>query len=70
VKLIRNRGSFSKLDISSQSAGWGEAGETIPIRYAGKKITAGFNASYLSDIFNALDENEILLEIRNGETPA
>jgi DNA polymerase III subunit beta len=59
-----------KLDISSQSAGCGEAGETIPVRYEGKKIIAGFNATYLSDIFNALDENEILFEIKNGEAPA
>lgn len=67
IKLVIGKG---KLAISSRSAGCGEAGETIPIRYAGKKITVGFNASYLSDIFNALDEDEILLEIKNGESPA
>jgi DNA polymerase-3 subunit beta len=58
------------MNISSQSIDCGEAGETIPISYEGKKITAGFNATYLSDVFNALDENEILFEIKNGETPA
>ncbi len=36
----------------------------------GRKITAGFNATYLSDIFNALDKDEILFQIRNGETSA
>lgn len=58
------------MNISSQSIDCGEAGETVPIGYEGKKITAGFNASYLGDVFNAFDEDEILFEIRNGETPA
>src|SRR6266545_3220220 len=67
IKLEIGKGVMS---ISSQSIDCGEAGETIPICYEGKKITAGFNAIYLSDIFSALDEDEILFEIRNGETPA
>jgi DNA polymerase-3 subunit beta len=57
------------MNISSQSADCGEAVETVPICHEGKKITAGFNASYLCDIFSALDEDEILLEIKNGESP-
>jgi DNA polymerase-3 subunit beta len=56
------------MNISSQSVDCGEAGETIPVSYGGKKIAAGFNATYLGDVFNAL-EDEILFEIRNGETP-
>ncbi len=67
IKLEIGKGMMS---VSSQSADCGEAGETIPVCYEGKKITAGFNADYLSDIFSALDEDEILFEIKNGETPA
>jgi DNA polymerase III subunit beta len=67
IKLEIGKGVMS---ISSQSIDCGEAGETIPISYEGKKLTAGFNATYLSDVFNALDEDEVLFEIKNGETPA
>ncbi len=67
IKLEIGKGVMS---ISSQSIDCGEAGETVPIGYDGKKITAGFNATYLGDVFNALDEDEIHFEIRNGETPA
>jgi len=67
IKLEIGKGM---MNISSQSIDCGEAGETVPICYEGKKITAGFNATYLSDVFSALDEDEVLFEIRNGETPA
>jgi DNA polymerase III subunit beta len=67
VKLEIRKG---RMNISSQSADFGEAGETIPIDYLGKKIVVGFNATYLSDVFNSFDEDELLFEIKNGETPA
>jgi DNA polymerase-3 subunit beta len=58
------------MRISSQSAEYGEAGEVIAIDYQGNKVTVSFNATYLNDVLNALGEDEILFEIKNGETPA
>jgi DNA polymerase III sliding clamp (beta) subunit (PCNA family) len=57
-----------ELHISSQTSEIGEAGETVPIDYAGEKITAGFNAAYLNDFFSAIEEDEILFEFKSGET--
>jgi DNA polymerase III subunit beta len=59
-----------KIGISSQSAEHGEAGETISIDYQRSSITVSFNWNYLYDIFNALDEDELLFEVKNGESPA
>lgn len=57
-----------QMNISSQAAELGEAGETVVIDYAGDAIVAGFNATYLNDLFNAIEENEILFEFKNGES--
>lgn len=58
------------INITSLSHEAGEAGETVPIDYQGEPITAGFNATYLDDFFNAIDEDEVLLEFESGEKPA
>jgi DNA polymerase-3 subunit beta len=57
------------INITSQSHKTGEAGETVPIDYQGEPIIAGFNATYLNDFFNAIDEDEVLLEFETGEKP-
>ncbi|MGE0128943.1 MAG: DNA polymerase III subunit beta [Blastocatellales bacterium] len=57
-----------EMQVSSQSADIGEAGETVAIDYQGEKITTGFNANYLNDFFNAIEEDEILFEFKTGET--
>ncbi|HKR60217.1 MAG TPA: DNA polymerase III subunit beta [Pyrinomonadaceae bacterium] len=67
IKLEISKG---KLHVSSQTAEIGEAGETVAIEYGGQKITTGFNASYLNDFLNAIDEDEVLFEFKNGNTAA
>ncbi|HJZ82576.1 MAG TPA: DNA polymerase III subunit beta [Pyrinomonadaceae bacterium] len=57
-----------QMNISSQAAELGEAGETVAIDYAGDAIVAGFNATYLNDLFSAIEEDEILFEFKNGES--
>lgn len=57
-----------EMQVSSQSADIGEAGETVAIDYQGEKITTGFNATYLNDFFNAVEEDEILFEFKTGNT--
>jgi DNA polymerase-3 subunit beta len=59
-----------EMRVSSASSEIGEASETVPIDYAGAAIITGFNAVYLSDFFNAADEDEILFEFKDGESPA
>jgi DNA polymerase-3 subunit beta len=58
------------MRISSESSEIGEAGETLPIDYTGEAITAGFNAVYINDFLNAVEEDEILFEFKDGQSPA
>ena len=67
VKLEIGEG---KPSISSRSSEHREAGETIATEYRGEKITVGFIAAYLNDVFNSFDEEEISFEIKNGESAA
>jgi DNA polymerase-3 subunit beta len=59
-----------QINITSQSAEMGEAGETLPVEYAGPAITAGFNAQYLLDFFNVIQEGEVIFEFKDGSSQA
>src|SRR5262249_49279972 len=59
-----------EMRVSSGSSEVGEAGETLPVDYTGEAITAGFNAVYLNDFFSAVEEDEILFEFKDGQSPA
>jgi DNA polymerase-3 subunit beta len=59
-----------QINITSQSSEMGEAGETLPIEYTGPPITAGFNAQYLLDFFSVIQEGEVALEFKDGNSQA
>jgi DNA polymerase III subunit beta len=59
-----------EMRISSESSEIGQAGETLMIDYSGEAITAGFNPIYLNDFFSAVEEDEILFEFKDGQSPA
>ncbi|MBO0857497.1 MAG: DNA polymerase III subunit beta [Chloracidobacterium sp.] len=57
-----------QVNITSQSSDHGEAGENIPVEYAGPEIKAGFNAQYLLDFFNVIEEGEVIFEFKDGNS--
>jgi len=59
-----------KLGISSQSADVGEAKETIPLDYAGESVSIGFNAAYLLEFLNVVSTDDVLLELKDEQSPA
>lgn len=59
-----------QINITSQSSEMGEAGETLPIEYSGPAITAGFNAQYLLDFFSVIQDGEVMLEFKDGNSQA
>jgi len=59
-----------QVNITSQSAETGEAGETIPVEYAGPKISIGFNADYLTEFFNVVQDGDISFELKDGNSQA
>jgi DNA polymerase III subunit beta len=58
----------TQVNITSQSSDIGEAGENLPVEYAGPAITAGFNAQYLLDFFNVIQDGSVIFEFKDGNS--
>lgn len=65
IKLEAGEG---QIQITSQSAEMGEAGDALSVEYAGPAITAGYNAQYLLDFFNVIQEGEVAFEFKDGSS--
>ncbi len=57
-----------ELRVSSASADYGEASESLPADYDGEPIDIAFNATYLLDFLSALSSEEVNLDLRDSET--
>lgn len=62
--------SSGKLSITSQSADVGEAKEVIALDYSGESLSIGFNASYMLDFLSVVGTDEVLLELKDEQSPA
>ena len=67
TKLIFDNG---KLTVSSSASDIGEAKDIVPIKYAGEKIEIMFNPTYVMDPLKAIDEDQIMVNINDGQSPA
>ncbi len=43
----------------------GESRESVPVRYEGEELNVGYNALFLSEIFRAVDTDEVVLELES-----
>lgn len=68
--LIKFDVGTGQMNISSQAADIGEAGETIPVEYDGPQIAVGFNAQYLNEFFNVIQDGEVAFEFKDGNSQA
>lgn len=66
VKLIAKKNT---LEISTSNPELGEGKEEIEISYDGTPIEAGFNAKYFMDVLNAMDSQNVTLEINDKLSP-
>ncbi len=64
-KAIKLRITQGKLEVSSNNPELGEAQEEIDIAYQGEELIIGFNAQYLIDFFNVVDDKKIILEMKD-----
>lgn len=64
--------SFSQenLIITARTPALGEATVATPVKYEGKPLVISFNPAYLGDVLNAMDENEITLELNDAGSAA
>lgn len=66
IKLSLSKDS---LLLTSASPDVGEARESLPLNYNGGDLEIGFNARYLLDILETIDEEDINLEITDELSP-
>ena len=57
------------LEVFTINPVFGEGRETIPIVYEGENIKLGFNAGYLVDSINAIDGEEVVVKIKDKDSP-
>lgn len=59
-----------KLELSSSSPDVGEAREEINVDYTDSELEIGFNATYMMEALGVIDGNEVVLELKDRESPA
>jgi len=66
IKLELEDGS---LTMTSQTADLGESREVIQVDFKSPQVTVKFNASYLIDFLNVVDTEDVLIELKDDQTP-
>ena len=60
----------NELIVSSSVTEAGSARDIVPIKYDGPMIDIVFNPGFVMDPLRAIDEDEIIIELSNGHSPA
>ncbi len=58
------------MEISSSNPELGEAREEVEVAYSGTSLVARFNARYLIDVLNTLEDENVVLQLRDETSPA
>lgn len=61
--------SKGKMEVSSNNPELGDAKEEISIDYVGDEFKIGFNAKYILDVLNSIDENDVSIEMNDQLSP-
>lgn len=62
--------SANQLTISTSTPDVGEGRDTVPVKYAGKEVSIIFNPEYVMDPLKTIDDDEIVIEMNDGHSPA
>jgi DNA polymerase III subunit beta len=57
-----------QVRITSQAADIGESEDILVVDYNGPAITIGFNAQYLLDFFNVIQEGDVIFDLKDGNS--
>ncbi|PIS09950.1 MAG: DNA polymerase III subunit beta [Bdellovibrio sp. CG10_big_fil_rev_8_21_14_0_10_47_8] len=61
--------THGKMEIASNNPELGDAKEEIEVGYDGKDMKIGFNAKYITDVLNAINDEEVDFEINDQLSP-
>lgn len=58
-----------KLEITSNNPELGDAREELEVDYSGKEMKIGFNAKYILDVLNSMNEEKVQVEFNDQLSP-
>ncbi|MBI5326703.1 MAG: DNA polymerase III subunit beta [Deltaproteobacteria bacterium] len=67
VKFTLSKG---KLELSSNNPDIGEAREELNVNYENQGLEIGFNATYMMEALGVIGGDEVMLELKDRESPA
>jgi DNA polymerase III subunit beta len=62
--------SSNVMRFSSESPESGDGFDEVPVEYAGSELTVGFNAHYLLQVLNSIDQEDVILGVSGELDPA
>ena len=65
-RAVRLRLALGTLTVLSESPELGEARDEIEAEYQDESVTVGFNARYLMDVLNVVDDDHVILEVKDA----
>ena len=60
----------NRLVVASAVSEIGEAKDEVAVKYAGEKVEIMFNPNYVMDPLKVIDDDEVIININNGHSPA
>ena len=69
-KMVKLSLGNNKMILSSEETEIGNAKEEISIDFKGKELNIGFNARYILDALNAIDTEEVGMELKDSMSPS
>ena len=60
----------NELTVSSAATEMGSARDIVPIKYGGNRIEIVFNPNFVMEPLKAIDEDEVIIELNDGQHPA
>lgn len=70
TKSIKMNISSSKVQLVSVTPELGEAKEEIEVEYSDEAVELGFNSVYIMDVLEAIDKEDVVIEISDELSPA
>jgi DNA polymerase-3 subunit beta len=65
-RAVRLKLAPGTLTVLSESPELGEARDEIEAEYEDEAVTVGFNARYLMDVLNVVNEDQVILEVKDA----
>jgi DNA polymerase-3 subunit beta len=67
-KMVRFDIQSGNITLTTDTTELGEAREEIAISYSGEDVSVGLNAKYVLDVLNVMDDEEVVLNLKDGKS--